>query len=106
AVRFDVSRHDSSGTAAGNVPAAAADAEQIAPTETTLTGDPPASPCAETLRVAVLKLWRSWRGAARTSGPPVAHSGSSEKIFSARGCAASRTFCTTMRKKSWAPRLT
>src|SRR5205823_1903008 len=54
AVRFDVSRHDSSGTAAGNVPAAAADAEQIAPTETTLTGDPPASPCAETLRVAVL----------------------------------------------------
>src|SRR5690349_16748934 len=43
AVRFDVSRHDSLGTAAENVAAALADAEQIAATEITLAGDPPAS---------------------------------------------------------------
>src|SRR5580765_2594903 len=52
-VLFEVSRHDSSG-APENAPAAEADAEQIAPTAMTLTGDPPASPCAEMLRVAVL----------------------------------------------------
>jgi hypothetical protein len=75
AVRFVVSRHDSSGAAAENLPAAAAVAEQMAPTEMTLTGDPPASPCAETLRVAVLKLWRSWPGGASMSGPLAAHSG-------------------------------
>ena len=53
-VEFEVSRHDSSGAAPENAPAAEADAEQIAPTAITLTGDPPASPCAEMLRVAVL----------------------------------------------------
>src|ERR1051326_7528850 len=62
AVRFDVSRHDSSGTRFEKKFAAFADAEQIAPTEMT---PPPASLCADTLRVAVLKLWRSWRGGAR-----------------------------------------
>src|SRR5262249_44265334 len=59
AVRFGVSGHDWLGTAAGEFPAAFADAEQIAPTERTLAGEPPASLCAPTLRVAVLKLWRS-----------------------------------------------
>ena len=54
AVAFEVSRHDSSGAGPETLPAAAADAEQIAPTEITLTGEPPASPCAETLRDAVL----------------------------------------------------
>src|SRR5437773_3674092 len=52
-VTFDVSRQDSSG-AEEKLPAAAADAEQTAPTAITATGDPPASPWAETLRVAVL----------------------------------------------------
>src|SRR5207237_29633 len=75
AVRFVVSRQDSSGTRLAKKLAAFADAEQIAPTETTLTGEPPASLCAETLRVAVLKLCRSCRGAASTSGPADAHSG-------------------------------
>ena len=68
------SLHEASG-AVVKKPAVAADAEQIAPTETTLTGEPPASLCAETLRVAVLKLCRSCRGAASTSGPADAHSG-------------------------------
>ena len=54
AVRLEVSRHDSSGAAGGKPPAADADAEQIAPTAITLTGEPPASPCAEMLREAVL----------------------------------------------------
>src|SRR5262249_37510040 len=54
AVVCDVSRHDSSGALEGKFPAAAADAEQMAPTETTLTGEPPASDCADTLCVAVL----------------------------------------------------
>ena len=54
-VEFDVSLHDSSGAALpAKTPCAAADAEQIAPTEITLTGDPPASLCADMLRVAVL----------------------------------------------------
>ena len=49
------SRHDSSGPALpANTEAAAAEAEQIAPTEMTLTGEPPASLSAVTLRVAVL----------------------------------------------------
>ena len=52
-VTFDVSRQDSS-WAAEKLPAAAADAEQMAPTDMTATGDPPASPWAETLRAAVL----------------------------------------------------
>jgi hypothetical protein len=54
AVEFDVSRHDSSGALGEKLPAAIPDAEQIAPTDTTLTGEPPASPCAEMLRLAVL----------------------------------------------------
>src|SRR4029077_6532255 len=53
-VLFDVSLHDSSGVLEGNCPAAVAEAEQIAPTATTPTGDPAASLCAEMLRVAVL----------------------------------------------------
>ena len=53
AVTFEVSRQDSSG-AAEELPAAAADAEQMAPTAMTATGEPPAPPWAETLRVAVL----------------------------------------------------
>ena len=72
AVRFEVSRHDSSGTRFEKKFAAFADAEQIAPTEMT---PPPASLWAETLRVAVLKLCRSWRGGASTCGPIGAHSG-------------------------------
>ena len=47
--------HDSFGAMLpANAPAAAAEAEQTAPTEITLTGDPPASLCALTLRDAVL----------------------------------------------------
>ena len=53
-VALAVSRHDSSGAAGEKAPAADADAEQIAPTAITPTGAPPASPCAETLREAVL----------------------------------------------------
>src|SRR5262245_34161100 len=75
AVRFVVSRHDSFGTRFAKAAAAFADAEQIAPTDITLTGEPPASLCAEILRVAVLKLCRSWLGGASTSGPVAAHSG-------------------------------
>src|SRR5262245_23282040 len=52
-VEFVVSTQDGLGLPR-NRSAAAADAEQIAPTEITDTGDPPASLCAETLRVAVL----------------------------------------------------
>src|SRR5207249_1335779 len=49
------SRHDSSGAALpANTEAAAADAEQIAPTEITLTGELPASLSAVTLLAAVL----------------------------------------------------
>src|SRR2546430_17690934 len=57
-VEFVRSLHDSSGTEKPT-DAAAADAEQIAPTEMTLTGEPPESLWADTLRDAVLKLWRS-----------------------------------------------
>src|SRR5437667_7402899 len=47
--------HDSSGaTLPANAAAAADDAEQMAATEMTLTGEPPASLSAETLRAAVL----------------------------------------------------
>jgi hypothetical protein len=53
-VELEVSRQDALGLVPKKLPAALADAEQIAPTEMTLTGEPPASPCAETLRVAVL----------------------------------------------------
>ena len=52
-VEFDVSRHDSFG-AAEDWPDAAAEAEQIAPTAITPTGEPPASACALTLWPAVL----------------------------------------------------
>ena len=59
-VEFFVSLHDSSGAGLPlNTSDAAEDAEQMAPTEITLTGDPPASLCAARLRVAVLKLCRS-----------------------------------------------
>src|SRR5262245_50557783 len=44
---------------APNAAAAVADAEQIAPTETADTGDPPVSPCAMTLYAGVLKFNRS-----------------------------------------------
>src|SRR5579859_3382106 len=54
-VELVVSRHDSSGEMlVENTVCALSDAEQIAPTETTPTGEPPASPSAATLRVAVL----------------------------------------------------
>ncbi len=54
------SLHDSSGVPEpANTADAAGDPEQIAPAEITLTGEPPASPCAVTLRDAVLKLCRS-----------------------------------------------
>jgi hypothetical protein len=66
-VEFDVSLHDS---LFDERPAAVEVAEQMAPTETTLTGDPPASLCAGTLLVAVLKFSRSCCGGASTSGPP------------------------------------
>jgi len=54
-VEFDRSLHDSSGAALpAKTPCAAAEAEQIAAAEITLTGVPPASLCADMLRVAVL----------------------------------------------------
>src|SRR5262245_34876704 len=52
-VEFVVSMQDGLGFVR-NWSAASADAEQIAPTEITDTGEPPASLCAATLRVAVL----------------------------------------------------
>ena len=51
-VEFVRSVHDS--LVPLKVDTADADAEQIAPTEITLAGEPPASPCAATLRDAVL----------------------------------------------------
>ena len=51
-VEFDVSVHDT--LEPEKRPDAAADAEHIAPTATTLTGVPAASLCAATLRVGVL----------------------------------------------------
>src|SRR4029079_16992730 len=87
-------------------PAAVEVAEQMAPTDTTLTGDPPASLCAGTLLVAVLKFSRSCCGGGRPSGPPAAHCGLIAKMFRRRTCAASRTFCTTRRIVSAVPRLT
>ena len=50
-VEFEVSLHDSFSE---DRAAAAADAEQIAPTASTLGGDPPASLGAATLRVTVV----------------------------------------------------
>src|SRR5262245_23311358 len=88
-VEFEVSRQDS---LVDDRPAAAGDAEQIAPTATALVGEPPASLCAGTLRPGVLKLRRSCCGGASTSGPPVAHCGRIAKMFRRRICAASRTF--------------
>src|SRR5437899_6382369 len=92
------SRHDSSGAALPeNTDAAAADAEQIAPTEMTLAGDPPASLSAVTLRVAVLKLCRSCRGGASGRGPVAAHSGVNEYRFRLFAAARLPTFWTTIR---------
>jgi len=54
-VEFVVSLQDSLGFER-KAAAAAAEAEQMAPTDTTDTGEPPASLCAETLYAAVLKL--------------------------------------------------
>src|SRR5437660_4546533 len=87
-VEFVRSLHDSSGaTLPANAADADADAEQIAPTEMTLTGEPPESLWADTLRDAVLKLWRSWWFGARTRGPAAAHSGANENRFSVFGAA-------------------
>src|ERR1051326_8519470 len=54
-VEFVLSLHDSSGAELpAKIPDAEGDAEQIAPTDTTLTGEPPESLCAATLRDPVL----------------------------------------------------
>jgi len=99
------SRHEAFGALVKKA-AAVADAEQIAPTDTTETGVPPASDCAVTLWDAVLKFWRSWRGGASVRGPSAAHSGWNENRFRCFGCAALPAFWTTMRNTAAAPVLT
>jgi len=87
------SLHDALGTPLdANSPDAAADAEQIAATEMTLAGVPPASLCAERLRPGVLKLCRSLRVGDSRAGPAAAHCGANVNMFSVRGSARLPTF--------------